>query len=138
MLSSLITNLVPNYYSISLLIFWSPSLIALFFLYTTFLFHLYPPRANQMVGVDICSINTFLKFLCSICKAENHCSFSKLNSSWEIILMKVFVTWPKTWEVFFATPATTGCKEMMWLALSWIIVVSYKHNSPQYRKGEQY
>ena len=37
-------------------------------------FYLYPPRANQMVGFDPCPISTFLKSLCSSCKAENHCS----------------------------------------------------------------
>ena len=68
----LITNLVPDYYNISFLISRSPSLIASF--YTLFPFHLLPPRAGQMVGVDTCPISTFLKSLCSSCKAENHCS----------------------------------------------------------------
>ena len=53
--------------------FWSLSLIPSFFFYILFLFYLFPPRASQMVGVDTCPISTFLKSLCSRCKAENHC-----------------------------------------------------------------
>jgi hypothetical protein len=49
--------------------------------------------------------------------------------------MKVFVAWPTALEVFFAAPATTGCKEMMGrLALSWIIAVSYEELWSQYMK----
>ena len=50
----------------------SPSLIATSFFYTLFLFHLYPPHAGQMVGIDTCPISTFLKFLYDSCKGENH------------------------------------------------------------------
>ena len=72
--TSLITNLVPDYYSVSLLISRSLSLIASVFFYTLSTFRLNPPRAGQMVGVNTCLINTFLKSLRSSCKAENHCS----------------------------------------------------------------
>ena len=60
---SLITNLVPDCYGISLLIFQSLSLITSFSFYTIFPFHLYPPCASRMVGVDTCLISTFLKSL---------------------------------------------------------------------------
>ena len=33
-----------------------------------------PPCVNQIIGVDPCPINTFLKSLGSSCKAENYCS----------------------------------------------------------------
>jgi len=49
-------------------------------------------------------------------------SFSELNSPRDIIFMMVLVAWPTAREVFFAAPATTGCREMIGrLALSWII-----------------
>jgi hypothetical protein len=52
-----------------------------------------------------------------------------------MIFMKVFVAWPTALEVFFAAPATTGCKEMMGrLALSWIIAASYEELWSQYTK----
>ena len=41
--------------------------------YIPFLFHLYPLHARWMVGVDTCPISTFLKSICSSCKAENYC-----------------------------------------------------------------
>ena len=52
----------------------SLSLIAFFLFYTTFLFHLHPPRTDQMVSVDTCPISIFLKSLCNSCKVENYCS----------------------------------------------------------------
>ena len=72
-ISSLITNSVLDCYSVFLLVFLSPSLIASFFFYTLFSFHLYLSCVGQMVSVDICPISTFLKFLCNSCKAKNHC-----------------------------------------------------------------
>ena len=42
--------------------------------YTILPYHLHPPRADQIIGVDSCPINPFLKSLGSSCKAENHCS----------------------------------------------------------------
>ena len=73
-ISSLIIDTILNCYSVFLLISWSLSLIASFSFYTLFSFHLYFPRADQIVGVDTCPISIFLKSLCSSCKAENHCS----------------------------------------------------------------
>ena len=35
--------------------------------------HLCPPRVGQIVGVDPCHINTFLKSLESSCRVENYC-----------------------------------------------------------------
>ena len=72
-ISSLITNSVLDCYNVFLLVSRSPSLIDSFF-YTIFPFHLYPPRAGQIFGVDTCLISTFLKSLYSSCKVENHCS----------------------------------------------------------------
>ena len=73
-LSSLVTNAILDCYKKNFLISQSPSLIALFPLYTLFPFHLYPSRADQMIGVNTCLISTFLKSLCSSCKVENYCS----------------------------------------------------------------
>ena len=72
-ISSLITNSVLDCYNVFLLVSRSP-LIDSFFFYTIFPFHLYPPRAGQIFGVDTCLISTFLKSLYSSCKVENHCS----------------------------------------------------------------
>ena len=45
-------------------IFFSPlSLEVFFFFYTLFLFHLHPPCVDRIIGVDPCSISTFLKSL---------------------------------------------------------------------------
>ena len=63
-----------DYYIISLLILRSPSLKVSLPFYTIFSFHLYPPHVDQIIGVDPCLINTFLKSLGSSCKAENYCS----------------------------------------------------------------
>ena len=63
-----------NCYSISFLILRSFSLRASLLFYTTFPFHLYPPHADQIVGVDPYPISTFLKSLGSSYKAENYCS----------------------------------------------------------------
>ena len=57
----------------SLSLFLIPPLIASFFFYTLFSFHLHPPRAGQMVSLNTYPISTFLKSLGSSCKAENHC-----------------------------------------------------------------
>ena len=46
--------------------------------YTIFPFHLHLPRANQIVGVDLYPISTFLKSLGSSCKAESYYSGWKL------------------------------------------------------------
>ena len=46
--------------------------------YTIFPFHLHLSRANQIVGVDLYPISTFLKSLGSSCKAESYCSGWKL------------------------------------------------------------
>ena len=55
----MITNLV-----LIVTIFFSPLSPRVFFLfYTLFLFHLHPPRVDQIIGVDPCPINTFLKSL---------------------------------------------------------------------------
>ena len=53
---------------------YNVSLKASLLFYIIFPFHLYPPRVDQIVGVDPCSINTFLKSLGSSCKVENYCS----------------------------------------------------------------
>ena len=63
-----------NCYSISFLILRSFSLRAFLLFYTTFPFHLYPPHADQIVGVDPYPISTFLKSLGSSYKVENYCS----------------------------------------------------------------
>ena len=63
-----------DYYNISLLILRSPSLKVSLPFYTIFSFHLYPPRADQIIGVDPYPISTFLKSLGSSYKAENYCS----------------------------------------------------------------
>ena len=63
-----------DYYSVSLLILWSPSLKVSLPFYTIFSFHLYPPRTDQIISVDPCPISTFLKSLGSSCKAENYYS----------------------------------------------------------------
>ena len=46
----------------------------LFYFILSFTFHLCPPHVGQIVGVDPCHINTFLKSLGSSCKAEKYCS----------------------------------------------------------------
>ena len=46
--------------------------------YTIFPFHLHLPRANQIVGVNLYPISTFLKSLGSSCKAESYYSGWKL------------------------------------------------------------
>ena len=61
-------------YSVFLLISRSPSPIASSFLYTLFPFHLFPPHACQIVGIDTCPISPSHKSLCSSCKVENYCS----------------------------------------------------------------
>ena len=63
-----------NCYSVSFSILRSLSLRVSLLFYTIFPFHLYPPRADQIIGVDLCPISTFLKSLGSSCKAENYCS----------------------------------------------------------------
>ena len=73
-LSNLITNIILDCYNVFLLVSQSPPLIASFSFYTFFLYHFYLSRVGQMVGVDTCPISTFLKSLCSSCKAENYCS----------------------------------------------------------------
>lgn len=56
-------------------------------------------------------------------------SLAELNSPREMILINVFVACPTARDVFFAAPATTGCREMTGrLALSWIIALD-KENS---------
>ena len=60
-------------YSVFLLIFRSPFLSVFFLFYTILLFHLYPPRVDQIDDVDSCPISTFLKSLGSSCKAERYC-----------------------------------------------------------------
>ena len=70
--TGLITMLVLDYYSISVLISRSPSLIASFLFYTLFCFHLHPSRAKQMVGFDTYPITTFLKSLGSSYKDESY------------------------------------------------------------------
>ena len=68
-----------NCYSVSFSILRSLSLKVSLLFYTIFPFHLYPPRADQIVGVDPCPISTFLKSLGSSCKAENY--YSGITSS---------------------------------------------------------
>ena len=60
-------------YSVSFSILRSLSLKVSLLFYTTFPFHLYPPHADQIVGVGPCSISTFLKSLGNSWKAENYC-----------------------------------------------------------------
>ena len=61
-------------YNVSLLILRFLSLKISLLFYTIFPFHLYPPHADQIVGIDSCPISTFLKSLGSSYKAENYCS----------------------------------------------------------------
>ena len=63
-----------NCYSVSFSILRSLCLRVSLLFYTIFPFYLYPPRADQIIGVDSCPISIFLKFLGSSCKAENYCS----------------------------------------------------------------
>ena len=63
-----------NCYSVSFSILQSLCLRVSLLFYTIFPFHLYPPRADQIIGVDSCPISIFLKSLGSSCKAENYCS----------------------------------------------------------------
>ena len=72
--SSLITSSIIDCYSVFLLISRFPSLRVFLSFYTIFPFHLHLPRANQIVNVDHCPINTFLKSLGSSYKAESYCS----------------------------------------------------------------
>ena len=74
-LSSLITNTILDCYSVFLLISRSPTLRVFLPLYTIFSFHdLHLPHADQIVGVDLCPISTFLKSLSSNYKAKSYCS----------------------------------------------------------------
>ena len=61
-------------YSVYFLILQSPFLRASPLFYTTSPFHLYPPRVDQIVGVDPYPISTFLRTLGNSCKVENYCS----------------------------------------------------------------
>ena len=63
-----------NCYSVSFSILRSLCLRVSLLFYTIFPFHLYPPRADQIIGVDSCPISIFLKSLGSSCKVENQCS----------------------------------------------------------------
>ena len=63
-----------NCYSVSFSIIRSFSLKVSLLFYTIFPFHLYFPRADQIVGVDLCPISLFRKSLGSSCKVENYCS----------------------------------------------------------------
>ena len=74
-LSSLITNTILDCYSVFLLISRSPTLRVFLPLYNIFPFHdLHLPHADQIVGVDLCPISTFLKSLSSNYKAKSYCS----------------------------------------------------------------
>ena len=68
-----------NCYSVSFSILRSLCLRVSLLFYTIFPFHLYPPRADQIIGVDSCPISIFLKSLGSSCKAENY--YSGITSS---------------------------------------------------------
>ena len=72
--TSLITDLILDCYNVSLVIFSIPSLFASFIFYTLLCFHLCPPRACQMAGIDAYPISHFHKSLYSSCKADNYCS----------------------------------------------------------------
>ena len=61
-----------NGYNVSFLILRSPSLRTSPLFYTISPFHLYYPCVGQIVGIDSCPINTFLKSLVSSCKAKNY------------------------------------------------------------------
>ena len=63
-----------NCYNVSFSILRSFSLKVSLLFYTIFPFHLYSPRADQIVGVDPRPISLFLKSLGSSYKAENYCS----------------------------------------------------------------
>ena len=73
-LSSLITSLVRDCYSVSFSISRSLLLRVSLPFYTIFTFHFHLPRADQIVGVDPCPISPLLKSLGNSCKAESYCS----------------------------------------------------------------
>ena len=103
---SLITNLVPNCYSVSLLISRFLSLLASLPFYTLFPFHFYPPCAGQMAGVDTCPISTSLKFSCSSYKAEIHYSGITSTLMWpEGQLQSIYYSGSSFLFRYFRTPS---------------------------------
>ena len=102
-LTSLVTNLIPDCYNVSLFIFRSSSPTASFSFYTLFSSHLYSPHAGQMVGVDTCFISTFHKSSCSSCKVEMFRHHLHINAARELVaehLMQLQQLSPKIFQDF--------------------------------------
>ena len=90
-----------------------------FILYLSF--HFCPPRVEQIVGVDLCHISTFLKSLESSSKVENYCL--GITSS----LMRL--------ESWLQNIQCSGSNFL--LDISYFLFVSYVHNVYRYHQNFQ-